>query len=283
MKYCVYDVFTDQAFGGNPLAVVLDAERLTEADLQRVAREFNFSETTFVYPPNDPQHTAKVRIFTPVAELPFAGHPTIGTATALRDLGRGGDEMVLELGVGPIPVSFQKGWAEFQTTVPLKTAAAPSAEDVAACIGLDAGRVRTDRHAPVFAGVGLDFVIAELQSQADLEASSPDLAAFRRTAGDSYDRLPLLVYVRTGGDIAARMFAPLHGVLEDPATGSAAAALSAWLGRLDGVSQSFEIAQGVEMGRPSRISAGVTVESGESVAVTIAGQAVKVMEGRLTF
>ena len=116
--FLVYDVFTDQTFGGNPLAVIPDARGIAEVDLQKVAREFNFSETTFVYPA-EAGCDAKVRIFTPTMEVPFAGHPTVGTALALRDLGRVGDEMVLELGVGPIPVAISGRRARFVTKVPL--------------------------------------------------------------------------------------------------------------------------------------------------------------------
>ncbi|NNF91824.1 MAG: PhzF family phenazine biosynthesis protein, partial [Boseongicola sp.] len=122
--FLVYDVFTDKAFGGNPLAVIPDATRIAEADLQRIAREFNFSETTFVFPP-EVGGDAKVRIFTPTSELQFAGHPTVGTAVALSDLGRAGPEMVLELGVGPIPVTVSGRHARFETRVPLSVSEAP--------------------------------------------------------------------------------------------------------------------------------------------------------------
>ncbi len=283
-QYLVYDVFTDRHFGGNALAVIPDATTLSEDTLQRIAREFNFSETTFVYPPEDPAHTARVRIFTPTRELPFAGHPTIGTAIALADLGRGGEDMVLELGVGPIPCQVKSGRAQFETRVPLQTWDLITPEIVAASIGQSVDVVRTDRHAPIIASLGLPFAIAELHDKEALAAAESNIAEIKSfdLVWPTNGHYNVYIYVRSGTRIQARMFAPLGGVPEDPATGSAAAALVAWLGRLEGNSREFDIAQGVEMGRPSSIRAAVEVKDGEPVAVTIAGCAVKVMEGRLT-
>lgn len=280
-EYAVYDVFTEEAYGGNPLAVVFDAVGMDDARMQTIAREFGFSETTFVLPPEDPAHDARVRIFTPTRELPFAGHPTVGTALALAETGRAGDSMVLELTVGPLPVTVTAGRARFTTRVPLTAEDGPSPDVIAECIGLSADVIRTDRHVPVLAGLGTPFVLTELAGPAALATAAPDVAAFRRAAGPGMGRLGVLIYLRDGQAIRERMFAPLGGILEDPATGSAAAALVAWLGRLDGRSQAFEITQGVEMGRPSRIDAEVVVENGEPIEVAIAGSAVKVMEGRL--
>lgn len=280
-RYTVYDVFTDTPFGGNPLAVIDDASSIDEGELQRIAREFNFSETTFVFPPSDPAHTARVRIFTPTSELRFAGHPTVGTAVALHALGRGGEEMVLELGVGPISVRVADGHARFVTRVPLEQRPGPDVAQIAAAIGQDLEVVRIDRHAPVIAGLGTDFVIAELTGAEALESATPVIDRFR-AFDDAAGVASLLIYIRDGQSIRARMFAPTHGIPEDPATGSAAAALAAMLGALDGRSQSFDITQGVEMGRPSLIEAEVTVDNGRPVAVAIGGRAVKVMEGRLT-
>lgn len=278
--YVVYDVFTDEAFGGNPLAVVPNATGLEEADLLRITREFNLSETTFVYPPDDPAHDAKVRIFSPGGEMRFAGHPTIGTALALRDLGRVGNEMVLELGVGPIPVSVSGATATFVTRVPLQLSDGPAPDLVARMIGQGADCVRTDRHPPVTASLGAAYVLAELTGTDALAAAVPEGEAFREAA-DMGSTVGLYVYCRSGAEIRARMFAPLAGVVEDPATGSAAAALVSFLGRLEGRSQGFGVVQGVEMGRPGLIRAEVTVENGEPVSVAVSGAAVKVMEGRL--
>jgi len=276
--YLVYDVFTDTVFGGNPLAVIPDATALDGSLLQKIAREFNFSETTFVYPPEDPVHTARVRIFTPTREVPFAGHPTIGTAIALADLGRPGD-MILELGVGPVPCRAGDGAAQFRTTRPLELLHTPEAAVVADCLGLFTDDVRTDRVPPVVASVGLPFVFAELTGLEPLARAVPRREAFLSAAA----RYPLpfdfavAAYVRDGGDIRMRMFAPLDDIPEDPATGSAAAALGALLASEDGTAVSLDIAQGLEMGRPSRIR----IEAGPE-GVTVAGSARRVMEGRLT-
>lgn len=190
--------------------------------------------------------------------------------------------MVLELGVGPIPVTVNGSHTRFATRVPLDTGPAPEIAALAPCAGLDPGAIRTDRHAPVTAGLGTNFVLAELTDTDALTRAFPDTDAFRKAApGDGAFRLSLMLYVRDGAKIEARMFAPLSGIPEDPATGSAAAALVAYLGQIDGQSQRFEISRGVAMGRPSLIEAEVTVENGTPSEVAIAGQAVRVMEGRL--
>ncbi len=283
--FLVYDVFTETPFGGNPLAVIPDATNLPEDDLQRIAREFNFSETTFVFPSDQSDCQARVRIFTPMQEIPFAGHPTIGTALALLDLGRVSAEMTLELGIGPIPVSVQEGMATFVTRVPLTTWPDLPIEVVAKSAGLDNDEIKTDQHPPIIASVGLPFAIAELRDKTALDRVVTDVSAFRAfeerwPVETHYD---LLLYVREGNRISARMFAPLDGIPEDPATGSAAAALAALLGQIDGRSGSFEIAQGVQMGRPSKILAKVTVEGGVPSSVAISGRAVQIMSGRLTY
>lgn len=280
-EFLIYDVFTEKVFGGNPLAIIPDAQGLPEEALQKIAREFNFSETTFVYPPRNKMSDARVRIFTPTRELNFAGHPTVGTAVALVARGQVGRVMALEFGVGPLQVSVDGSYARFVTRVPLQASAAPDAAALAACLSLEAAQIRVDRHEPVTAGLGTDFVLVELADAEALDAASPDLDACRKASGED-GRIAVFCYVRDGAGIKARMFAPLGGILEDPATGSASAALAAYLGRLEGQSAVFDIDQGVAMGRPSKITAEVTVEAGEPVAVAISGHAVKVMEGRLT-
>lgn len=275
--YLVYDVFTDAPFGGNPLAVIPDAAGLAEELFQKIAREFNFSETVFVLPPRDPAHTARLRIFTPTQEVPFAGHPTIGAAVALNDAG-GPRQMVLELGVGPIACSAAAGAARFVTTRALERLHAPEPGVVAECLGLAPGDIRSDAHGPVMASVGLPFVLAELADLATLGRCAPVTAAFRAAAArypSPFD-FAVAAYVRDGAQVRMRMFAPLDDIPEDPATGSAAAALGAHLADLAGGPVTLDIHQGVEMGRPSRIR----VEAGPS-GVAVAGSARRIMEGRL--
>ena len=278
-QYLVYDVFTEAPFGGNQLAVIPDATALPEADLQSIAAEFNFSEVTFVYPPADPAHTARVRIFTPTMEIPFAGHPTIGTAVALADIGQAPD-MVLELGVGPIRARAESGMAQFTTEAALERLATPDPALVARALGVDAAQIRTNTHPPVMASLGLPFTITELCDRAALSAIQTDISAFR----EGNDRYPgaldfaQLAYVRDGTRIDARMFAPLDNIPEDPATGSAAATLAALLAQTLGRNLQLDYRQGDDMGRPSHIGLRT-----EGPRVTVSGRAVKVMEGRLVY
>lgn len=278
-QYLVYDVFTDQPFGGNQLAIFPDATALPEDQLQAIAAEFNFSEVTFVYPPADPAHTARVRIFTPTMEVPFAGHPTLGTAVALFDLGRGSSQ-TLELGVGPLAATVDPDGGQFTTSAPLEIVAAPDPVMVAAALGLDPSQISTTTHLPQMASLGLPFVISELVSKDALDACAPDISHFRAGAARYPSGLDFaqFAYVRDGGRIHARMFAPLDNIPEDPATGSACATLAALLHQLLGTPQDLHITQGAQMGRPSQIFA---TTSGDLPAVTIRGQAVRVMSGTL--
>ncbi len=276
-RYQVWDVFTDTPFAGNPLAVVL--EPVEEAVMQVVAVEFGFSETAFVLPPKA-GGTARVRIFTPTREIPFAGHPVIGAALALADRG---PELTLELGVGPVAVRVGRGRASLRNPTPLERGSEVAPGTVAACLGLDAGAVRTDTHGPIRAGVGLPFVLVELTGADALAACACDLRAFRdagrrHPAATPFD---IYAYVREGEAVRARMFAPLDGIAEDPATGSAACALAALLAETLGRPLTLDIRQGEAMGRPSRIEAGAEIEGGRSMATRLSGAGVKVMEGRL--
>jgi trans-2,3-dihydro-3-hydroxyanthranilate isomerase len=286
--YLIYDVFTEHPFGGNQLAVIPDATGLNEKDLQSIAREFNFSETTFVYPPVDPIHTAKVRIFTPTNEIPFAGHPTIGTAIAIAEA-TGQTDIVLELGVGPIPCKVQAGQishAEFTTPTPLTIYNTVPTSIIAACIGLEPSQIVVGRHEPQIASVGLPFALVELDSQASLDAATPVSDQFQKAEAEfanDIDLFAVFVYVRDANHINARMFAPLNNVAEDPATGSAAAAIAAFLSQLEGRELTLTIDQGVKMGRASRINASTIFEGGTYKAVTISGAAVKTMSGKFSF
>lgn len=277
--YVVYDVFTETPFGGNQLAVFPEAGDLPEFDLQKIAAEFNFSEVTFVYPPEDASHTARVRIFTPTTEVPFAGHPTIGTAIALADLGYGGD-MVLELGVGPLVCKVTAGSAQFTTEVPLEVLATPDPDLVARALGISEDAILTTSHAPTMASLGLPFTITELDCRDTLAALQTDVAAFREGNAQYPSGMDFaqFAYVREGDVIHARMFAPLDNIPEDPATGSACAALGALLASVEGRDMTLRVHQGDDMGRPSVI--GVTTLDG---SVTISGSACKVMEGSLTY
>lgn len=276
-SYVVYDVFTTEPFGGNQLAVFPDATGISQDKLQAIAAEFNFSETTFVYPPQNPNNTAKVRIFTPTSELQFAGHPTIGTAIALRDLGHEGG-MTLELGVGPIPCTFDGDVAAFTTSAPLQRFGKPDPDLIARCLGLGPETLNTSTHPPTEASLGTPFVLVELTDTAALSACVTNIAAMREGAAQSSDkrRFAVLAYVREGAHINARMFAPLGNIPEDPATGSAAATLAALLHETLETSQNLRITQGVDMGRPSLILAKT---DGNPVQVTISGQAVQTMKG----
>lgn len=278
--YVVFDVFTAQRFGGNQLAVFTDATNIPEDRLQSIAKEFNFSEVTFVYPPAKAGNTAKVRIFTPTMEVPFAGHPTVGTAVALRANGAP-RKMVLELGIGPIPVTMiDDDTAEFVTQARLRTFGKPSVATIAACLGLPETAVVTSMHPPVQASLGLPFALVHIKDTTALSQIVTNVNAFRTAAKDYPGELDFAIYAYTptsGVSISARMFAPLDNIPEDPATGSAAATLGAYLSSFAKRKLSLEIAQGLDMGRPSTIH--VTANTDGTVAVR--GGAVKVMEGDL--
>lgn len=282
-EFLIYDVFTDEAFGGNQLAVHPDASAVPEDQLQNIAREFNFSETTFVYPPENPAHTAHMRIFTPYRELPFAGHPTIGTAVALHEAGRGSD-LVLELGVGPIPVTVDGPNARFTTHLPLSRDGMPSVSDVAACLGLSDDQISTGTHNPEIAGVGLSFCLVQVVSEDALSQAAPQISAIRSVEAAHYndETMGLFIYCRNGDRLNARMFEPTGGIPEDPATGSASAAVTAYLSTLEARNLALEITQGVDMGRPSKILTEATYDHGQVIEVAIAGKARKFAEGRLT-
>ncbi len=295
------DVFTDAAFGGNPLAVVFGAEGLSTEAMQRIAREFNYSETTFVLPPSEPANTARVRIFSTKREMPFAGHPNVGTATVLAWRGKAfgrklGDRLVFEEIAGPVPVAIQAEdgrpvGAMLTAPEAFSTGVEATVEDVAACVGLTPADIRTDAHPPMVASGGLPFLIAELADCAALERSRPVSAAFA-SAPSVVPHGAILSYVRTGGpntggtddvDIRARMYAPIRNVAEDPATGSANVALMGLLAALRGEPGTLvrRIVQGVEMGRPSLLEGEADWRDGRVTAIRIGGRCAPVMRGEL--
>lgn len=288
VAYETLDVFTERRFGGNQLAVVLDARELSDTEMQSLAAEFNFSETTFVLPPASAANTAHVRIFNRTAEMPFAGHPNVGTAWVLARHGRGVDDaMVFEGGAGLVTVRLIRGpHGEFTgatVTAPQALALGPevSVAEVAACAGLDASDVVVSAHAPLVASVGNTYVIAEVSGEA-LTRASPDMTSFRRAASahPSFDgRYSLHLYAKGAGPIRARMFAPLAGTFEDPATGSANAPLAALLLSLTNDQRcELAIVQGVEMGRPSRLHVSAW-RAHDGIRASVGGTCIPVMQG----
>lgn len=280
-----YDVFTDRAYAGNPLAVVLDPPTLTASQMQRVAAELNLSETVFLTDFGDGSWRA--RIFTPSVELPFAGHPTIGAALALRDAGRiQGDRVVLQEGVGPVEVSVVDGLATLTTPGPPEPVDTADPGDVVDAIGL----TLADLHAelgPRGWTTGVPFTMVGLRDLDALGRAELDLAAWRHGLGrcDAPD-LYLLAPVDgvRGERWRARMFGPAVGVAEDPATGSAAAAACGYLAGVAGerrLDDGWTIEQGVEMGRPSEIQVRAVRRGNELTAVRVGGRAVVVGTGEL--
>lgn len=293
-RYVVTDVFTDTPFLGNPVAVVLDAEDLSTEQMQRIAVEFGYSETTFVLPPDDAAHTARVRIFTPSREIPFAGHPNVGTAYVLATYAAMNDTplpetLLFEEIAGLVPVRLLKDngtvtGAELVTPEALSCRSEVSPEKVAACLSLTAEDIRTAVHNPLVASVGLPFLVVELASRDALRRCVPNLQGFRAV-------LPLdgavSVYAYTldkdagePGDLQARMLTPR--MTEDPATGSATAAVTALLAlHRDKTTLSLQVSQGVDMGRASTLYSGYDASSGKSV-VRVGGSCVITMEGAFT-
>jgi trans-2,3-dihydro-3-hydroxyanthranilate isomerase len=301
LSYEVVDVFTAARFGGNPLAVITDARGLSAADMQRIAVEFGYSETTFVLPPEDAQHTAGVRIFTPTAELPFAGHPNVGTAFVLARgrsvLGRpAGDEMWFEEQAGLVHVTVLRkdgavSGAAIRAPRALEVGQQVPAELVAACASLSPEDIAVGQHPPLVLSIGLPFVFAELADRAALARARPNRDRFLEADAavpPHNGAFSLFLYVPAPGGprrYSARMFAPLDNVQEDPATGSAAAALAAYLASRRPASQDeFElvIEQGVDMGRPSQLNLRVRKITGGAQEVIVSGDCVPVMRGELT-
>jgi trans-2,3-dihydro-3-hydroxyanthranilate isomerase len=292
-RYITVDVFTDRAFGGNPLAVVLDAGGLSTAQMQAIAIEFNYSETTFVLPPRDSANDAQVRIFTVTSEIPFAGHPNVGTAFVLATQAKTPPERRrFEEGAGLVSVEILKEGgrvvgAELTAPQPLKKLSQFGAGQTAACASLSAADIRTDRHPPLIVSVGMPFVVAELNSRDALRRARPDAAAFAQ-ALPCDGAFAVYLYTRDvpaaeASDLQARMFFPgSSGLMEDPATGSAtvaAAALLADLASERGGELKLRVGQGVDMGRPSLLLTRVRKQNGAVVSAHVGGGCVQIMEG----
>lgn len=289
--YCTADVFTERRFGGNPLAVVLDARGLDDARMLTIAREFGYSETTFVLPPEDARHTAHVRIFTPGGELPFAGHPTVGTAFVLAHTGHlapGCTDVVFEEGVGAVPVRIDYAEDGRPACCTLTAARRPEAEgaiDDRAALAAMLG-VRPD--AVIGSGeawsCGVPFLVVPLAGVDDVSTVRLDLDRWQQLLSGFVTQKVYVVGRADTSTWRVRMFAPSLGVPEDPATGSAAASFAGWLAQhadtADGVHR-WRILQGQEMGRPSDIRLAYRRSAGQADAVQVGGAAVPVMRGTL--
>lgn len=286
--YETVDVFTDRPFGGNQLAVFTDARGLSDAQMQSLAAEMNYSETTFVLPPDDPANDARVRIFHRTAEMPFAGHPNVGTACVLARHGRDRNGVLrFEQMAGLVEIAVERDAAGAVTGAVI---AAPQALSlgielpvvgIAACAGVASPDIVTSAHKPVQASLGVKFVLVQV-APAALAGATPDIAAFRKLESENPElqgRLSLFLYARDGNAIRARMFAPLAGTWEDPATGSASATLGALLLSLDGGDEAaYSITQGVEMGRPSRLNV-MSRRAADGVRSRVGGSCVPMFRG----
>ena len=292
-RYATADVFTDQPLGGNPVAVVFDAEGLTPARMQALAAEFNYVETTFVLPPKDMAHTAQVRIFTPEREVPFAGHPNIGTAFLLaRRLAGAGrrppEHFDFEEAAGLVRVTLLREHdtvigADVLAPEPLSRSAPVDPVRAAACLSLAAGEIRLDAHLPRVVSVGLPFLVFEVGSREALRRARPDRRAFQ-------DLLPIdgaksvYVYTRDRADDGGAKRCDLHSrmftgrMVEDPGTGSATAAVTALLAGLRGTDLRLTVRQGEDMGRPSTIMTRA-VRDDAAIRTFVGGRCAAVFEG----
>ena len=280
LRYRLLNVFAREGdpFSGNPLCVFEDGSGLSDDQMLALARQFNLSETIFVMAPRHPAHRARVRIFLPLAEIPFAGHPTIGCALHLS---AGDGDLVLEEEAGPVPVTIRDGLAEFAAPVLPQLGDAVAADLAAAGLGLGADRIGFGTHRPVVAHAGPAFIFVPLRDAQALSDARPAGAAFEALTakvGKVY------AYAPDGAGFRARMFAPGSGVPEDPATGSATATLAAPLlaaGVLPEGEARLSLRQGVEMGRPSQLGLRITVRGGALAQVRVSGRAVPVAQGRI--
>lgn len=298
-EYVTLDVFTDKMFGGNPLAVLPDGRGLTTEQMQAIAREFNYSETTFVLPPDDENNTRKVRIFTPMAEIPFAGHPNVGTAVALARLGVlgeviAGQRILFEEAAGVVSLILRGNGgeidaAEFIAPVINRFEDEVPVDEAAEALGLAPDAIVSAQHAPRVVSSGVRFLYVQLK---DLDALSASEAApipvTRISATRGLDGVfPYVLFddrSKNGVDVRARMYAPMHGVMEDPATGSANAGLGNLLASLSeeqDATLQWSVAQGIEMRRPSRLHVTAERRQGKVVEVRVAGSAVVACRGQI--
>ncbi|MEO8335219.1 MAG: PhzF family phenazine biosynthesis protein [bacterium] len=298
-RYFTADVFTDVPFGGNQLAIFPDARGIPEHRLLDVTREFNLSETTFVYPPDDPSHTRRVRIFTPAAEIPFAGHPTVGTAHVLAAIGEiplTGDvtKIVFEEKVGLVPVAIRSKdgvpvFAQLTTAMlPEQGPPCPDRATLATVLGLDVDDILDDAWAPQALTTGLPFLFVPLRNLEVVARARLRLEAWESAFEGAWAKDVFIFAMggeRPGSDVHARMFGPGVAVPEDPATGSACASLAGYLAprdpRRDGTLR-WMVEQGFEMGRPSMLEVEADVVGGALTAVRVGGATVLVCDGEMS-
>jgi trans-2,3-dihydro-3-hydroxyanthranilate isomerase len=293
-RYRVFDVFTDRPLAGNPLAVVLDSDGLDAAAMQKTAREFNLSETVFVMPAEKPVHSARIRIFTPARELPFAGHPTVGAAVCIarERFGAGPSDAVvlLEEEVGPVrcgvKLSGDGGFAEFDCPrLPSKIGEPAPKAQIASALGLEARDIGFENHVPTRWSAGVPYHFVPVRNMGALAKAAARPAAWRQAFPD---QAGAFLYTRDteGHDhsFRGRMFAPELGIVEDPATGSAVAALAGPVHAFDDLREGTHAAlieQGYEMGRPSVIRLEMNVSGGKLALTRIGGHAVLFAAGAL--
>lgn len=296
LHYYTCDVFTNQRFGGNQLAVFPDAANIPDNLLQSIAKEFNFSETTFVYPPADLKHTKHVRIFTPGGELPFAGHPTVGTAIVLATIGDikvSGNEtkIILEEGVGPVPVTIRSanGSPSFAQLTAAKLPEffpAPSGNEIAQFLSL--AETDLDTHFAIeVVSCGVPFLFVAVKSRDVLKRIRVKTDVMEKTLHTCTAK-DVFVFTtdveQKDFHFRARMFAPLLGIPEDPATGSAAASFAGYLAAKDPQQNGtlkWNIEQGFEMGRPSLLYIEADKKDGATTAIRVGGNAVMVCKGEI--
>ncbi|HVT38425.1 MAG TPA: PhzF family phenazine biosynthesis protein [Gemmatimonadaceae bacterium] len=292
-RFVTLDVFTSVPFGGNQLAVFPDARGIPEEMLLAITREFNYPETTFCYPPENPAHAKRVRIFTPAGEVPFAGHPTVGTAVALHAAGQAPTRMILEEGVGPVLVTVRStdeavAFAQFSVArLPETGPAAPSRGMLAEILSINAEDILTTPFAPQTLSCGLPFLLVPLRSVRAVSRARVRLEKWEATLKNSWAP-QIFIFARDpdGGDthFRARMFAPGLNVAEDPATGSANACFAGYLAARAPQSSgtlAWTVDQGIEMGRPSRLEIEADTADGVLTAVRVGGSAVLVSEGTM--
>lgn len=302
-RYSIYDIFTDKPLAGNPLAVIFDGDGLTDDAMQKIAREMNLSETVFVQTPENAAYAARLRIFTPGKELPFAGHPTVGAAVALAERNHNGDGKdgggnidlvcVLEENIGPVRCAVrlrpnEAAFAEFDLPrKPSRIDLPLDRQALADVLSVKSSDIGFENHVASIWSAGVPFLMIPLHNLAPMQSLEFDPVSWEKAAPFVEGALaPAYVYCRGGvhhsAKFHARMFSPDMGIAEDPATGGAVAALAGAIRHFDGLPDGHHpslIEQGVEMGRPSYIHLHIDVKDSEFARARIGGQAVKIAEG----